>query len=170
MNASDQACDLRLKPDDLNERVAAHPLFHGMKPEHLRTVVEGATRAKFKPGQFLFREGEPANKFYLIESGQVVLEAHEPANGTAFVQQLGAGDALGWSWLFPPFVWHFRARVTEPTEAIVLSGAHLLMAVERDHDFGFELMKRVTQMVIHRLQATRQQLISAQLDEVLKGA
>jgi CRP-like cAMP-binding protein len=153
----------------LNERVAAHPFFHGMKPEHLGILAEGATEAKFEPEQFLFREGEPANRFYLIENGHVTLEAHEPANGTAFVQQLGAGEVLGWSWLFPPFVWHFRARVTELTDAIVLSGAHLLMAVERDPNFGFELMKRVTQVVIHRLQATRQQLIAAQLDSVLKG-
>ena len=63
------------------------------------------------------------------------------------------------SWLFPPFVWHFQARALEPTETIVLDGAHLLVAAERNGNLGYELMKRVAQVLIHRLQATRKQLL-----------
>ena len=66
---------------------------------------------------------------------------------------------LGWSWLFPPFVWHFRARALDPTTVIVLDGAHLLVACHQNHEFGYELMKRVGQVVIERLQATRKQLL-----------
>jgi hypothetical protein len=40
---------------------------------------------------------------------------------------------------------------------------------ERNHEFGFELMKRVAQVVIHRLQATREQLLSTQLESTLKN-
>jgi CRP/FNR family cyclic AMP-dependent transcriptional regulator len=76
---------------------------------------------------------------------------------------------LGWSWLFPPFAWHFRARALEPTNAIVLNGAHLLIAAERKRDFGYELMKRVAQVVIHRLQATRKQLLDQQIESALEG-
>lgn len=93
----------------------------------------------------------------------MALEAHEPAAGTQPVQDLEAGDVLGWCWLFPPFVWHFRARALEPTSTIVLSGGHLLMAAERDPDFGYELIKRVAQVVIHRLQATRKRLLELNL-------
>ena len=75
----------------------------------------------------------------MIESGKVALEAHKPANGATLVQTLGAGDVLGWSWLFPPFVWHFQARAIEPTSVIVLNGAHLLAFAERHPDFGYKL-------------------------------
>jgi hypothetical protein len=85
------------------------------------------------------------------------------------VQILGPGDVLGWSWLFPPFTWHFRALALEPTNAIVLDGAHLLVTAERNRDFGYELMKRVAQVVIHRLQATRKQLVDRQLESALDG-
>ena len=154
---------------NLNEAITQHAFFHGMKPEHLAVLAAGAKAVQFKAGDVPFREGEPANQFYLIESGKVALEAHEPADGTALVQTLGAGDVLGWSWLFPPFMWHFQARAIEPTSAIVLSGAHLLVTAERNRDFGYELMKRVAQVVIRRLQATRKQLLALQTESALEG-
>jgi CRP-like cAMP-binding protein len=154
---------------NLNEAITKHAFFQGMKPEHLALLAEGAKPTNFNVGDVLFREGDPANQFFLIESGKLALEAHDPANGTTLVQTLGAGHVVGWSWLFPPFTWHFRARAIEPTNAIVLSGAHLLVAAERNHDFGYELMKRVAQVLIHRLQATRKQLLALQIESALDG-
>ena len=153
----------------LESVIVSHPFFEGMKPEHLDVIAGCATEATFEPDQILFRKGEPASKFYLIQSGRVALEAHELADGTAPVQDLGAGEVLGWSWLFPPFVWHFQARALELTGAIVLDGAHLLVAAERNGDFGYELMKRVAQVLIHRLQATRKQLLRQQFESIMEG-
>jgi CRP-like cAMP-binding protein len=153
----------------LKETIRAHPLFCEMKPEHLDILVGEATTARFNPGEILFREGNPADHFYLIESGRIALEAHEPAGGTLLIENLGAGDVLGWSWLLPPYVWHFGARAVEPARAIVLSGAHLLVAAERNHEFGYELMKRVAQVIIQRLQATRKLLLAQQIESVPGG-
>lgn len=154
---------------NLAERITTHPFFERMKPAHLAILASGAKEAQFNAGDILFREGEPASQFYLIERGSVAIAAHEPGNGTVLVQELGPGDVLGWSWLFAPFEWRFMARATEATTAIVLNGAHLLIAAEENHEFGYELMKRVAQVVIHRLQATRQQLLNLQCEETLKG-
>jgi len=153
----------------LNEAITNHDFFRGMKPEHLALLTDQAKAIQLNAGDVLFHEGEPANQFYLIRSGEIALEAHEPANGTTLVQTLHAGDVLGWSWLFPPFVWHFQARAVEPTNLIILNGAHLLGAAERNHDFGYELMKRVAQVVIRRLQATRKQILSLQVESALEG-
>src|ERR1051325_9925266 len=150
--------DQRERPnmsDSIKQILEACPFFAGMKSEHLRIIAEGATQATFGPEEFVFQEGEPANRLYLVKSGRIAVEAHEPANGTIRVQVLGPGDILGWSWMFPPFVWHLRARAVEPVKVIVLNAAHLLICAEREHDFGYELMKRVAQVVIHRLQITR---------------
>ena len=151
------------------ETITEHPFFLGMKPEHLDVLVGCARETKFKADQVLFREGEPANQFYLIESGRAVIEAHQLAKGTALVQTLGPGDVLGWSWLFPPFSWHFQARALEPMRAIVLDGARLLVTAEKNREFGYELMKRVAQVVIRRLQATRKQLLEQQIESAMEG-
>ncbi len=140
-------------------RIQSHPFFHGMNEAHLALLVKGASEKGYEVGELLCREGQPANAFFLIESGAVALEVHEPGNGSALVKTIRAGEVLGWSWLFPPFTWHLRARVVEPVTAVVLSGAHLLSVAEANHDFGYELMKRVAQVVVRRLQAARKQLL-----------
>lgn len=141
------------------EALAAHPFFRGMDPRFLDLLAPGAYGMEFKPGETLFREGEPASRFFLVQRGRIVLEAHEPGDGTMVVSQVGPGDVLGWSWLFPPFAWHFRARALEPTRVIILDGAHLLVTAERNPEFGYDLMKRIAQVVIQRLQATRRELL-----------
>jgi CRP/FNR family transcriptional regulator, cyclic AMP receptor protein len=153
----------------MNDAISKHPFFKGMKPEHLALLYSGAKIATFEPGDLIFRVGEPANQFSLIESGRIAVEAHESSNETVRVQTIGPGEVLGWSWLLPPFVWHFQARAIEPVKLIVLNGAHLLAASEQDHDFGYELMKRVTQILIRRLEATRKQLLSSHLQSSLEG-
>ena len=139
--------------------IAEHPFFQGMSVEHLDILAEGAREVQFETDEVIFQEGGPANQFYLIKRGSIALETHEPGGPALLVQKLGEGEVLGWSWLFSPFVWHFQARALEPTQAIVLNGAHLMITSERDHDFGYELMKRVAQVVIQRLHATHQHLM-----------
>jgi len=139
-----------------------HPFVRDLSQQHVQRLLAGASVVEFEAGEIIFREGEPANRFYLIESGEVELESKTARGGTVRIDTLQTGDALGWSWLFPGFAWHFQARAVQPTKAICCNGAHLLVQAEDDHDFGYELMKRVSQIVIHRLQASRQQLVETQ--------
>ena len=138
-----------------------HPFLAGMKAEHLQLLAENAMRTEYQQGEFLIRAGDPANRFYLIESGKISLELNGKENPEAQVQTISAGDVLGWSWLFPPYYWQFDARALEPTTAIFLYGTRLREYCEMDHDLGFELMKRMAEIVVQRLQATRKQLLAA---------
>jgi CRP/FNR family cyclic AMP-dependent transcriptional regulator len=142
----------------LKDRIVTHPFFREMFPGHLAIIESGAKDAEFPSGELLCREGEPANRFYLIETGRVAIETRV-GGSVRILGHLGPGDVLGWSWLFPPFGWHFQARTEAATRVIVLNGAHLLISAEKDHDFGYDLMKRVSQVVIQRLQSTRKQLV-----------
>jgi CRP/FNR family cyclic AMP-dependent transcriptional regulator len=90
--------------------------------------------------------------------GQVELESSISNNEAVHIQTLGPGDVLGWSWLFPPYYWNFDARAT-PAKAIFFYGTHLRELCEQNHDLGHELMKRVSEVVIKRLQAVRRELV-----------
>jgi CRP/FNR family transcriptional regulator, cyclic AMP receptor protein len=117
-------------------------------------------RTSFEKSQVIFREGEPANRFYLIESGQVVLESMAGDGGQPVViDQIGDGDLLGWSWLFPPYVWQFAARAAEPTTAIFFYGTVLREYCDRDQSLGLELFKRMSEVMTRRLQSARSQLL-----------
>jgi len=143
----------------LRDVLAAHPFLQGLNPEHVRLLADSAMRVQYQPGEIIFREGDPANRFYLIEQGRVSVESRSKDDPPVAVQVVSNGDVLGWSWLFAPYYWHFDARATEPTTAIFFYGTRLREQCEEDHGFGFEMMKRMVHVVIHRLQATRQQLL-----------
>ena len=141
--------------------VAEHPFLAGMKPAHVNILSECAMETEFAEGQLIFREGDLANRFYLIAEGEVVLESNTRNGRKVTIETLGQGDALGWSWLFPPYYWHFGARALKPTRAIFFYGTRLRAQCDEDHDFGYELMKRMASVVVRRLQSARERTAEA---------
>ena len=136
--------------------LGAQPFFKGMPPELLDILATEAMPVEFKSGELIFKEGGVANRLYLILSGKVALESstdleHEPVT----LETIGPGGLLGWSWLFPPYYWVFDARAATPIKAIFFYGTRLREECEIDHELGYELMKRVSSVVIERLQAAR---------------
>jgi CRP/FNR family cyclic AMP-dependent transcriptional regulator len=146
----------------LETSIVEHPFLKGMSAEYVKILTDSAMRAEFKESEIIFREGDPANRFYLIEEGRVVLGSHKPDSKPVEIQTIGAGDVLGWSWLFPPYYWNFEARALEPSRAIFFYGTRLREKCEEDRAFGYELMKRMSAVMLQRLQATRKQLLESE--------
>ena len=141
-------------------RVALHPFLAGMSSTQLALLIDCAMAGDFDAGEVILREGEMANRFYQIESGKVVLESGEEFGEPVVVGTIGAGDLLGWSWMFPPYVWHFTARAIERTKAIFFYGTILREYCEKNHALGYELFKRITPVMLRRLQAARKKMLS----------
>ena len=146
-------------PQSLDAIISGHPFLQGLNPHQMRILKDCALFTQFKASELIFREGDPANRFYLIISGRVALESHVRDSGTITIQTVEHGEVLGWSWLFPPYYWHFDARAVEPTEAVFFYGTPLREECESDHDLGYELVKRLSEVMIRRLQATRRRLV-----------
>jgi CRP/FNR family transcriptional regulator, cyclic AMP receptor protein len=141
-------------------RVALHPFLAGMNPAHLALLSDCAMGVHFEEGETILREGELANRFYLIETGKVALESCETFGDPLVIETIGAGDLLGWSWMFSPYTWHFNARAIEPTEAIFFYGTILREYCERDPSLGYELFKRMAPVMLGRLQAARKKMLA----------
>jgi len=142
----------------LYDIVAEQAFFHDLSAEHLRQLADNAMETWFESDELIFRDGDLANRFYLIVEGKVTLESSVSNAQTVLLQTLGPGDLLGWSWLFSPYVWLVHARAVEPTHAIFFYGTRLLSACEADHDLGYEMFKRISEVMMHRLQSTRGKL------------
>ena len=145
--------------ETLEPILAQHPFLKDLEPRHLQLIVGCAANVRFEAGQFIFREGAAAKQFYIVRHGKIALEIFVPGRGPVTIQTLGEGEVLGWSWLFPPYQWHFDARALELTRAIALDGECLRGKCETDHDLGYELVKRFANVMMERLQATRLQLL-----------
>jgi CRP-like cAMP-binding protein len=142
------------------ERVLAeHPFFRDLGDPQLDTVVGCVSNTVFEPGEFVFREGEAADRFYLVREGKVAVEVFVPNKGPVTIETIEGGEVLGWSWLFSPYRSRFDARALSAVRALALDGACLRAKCEKDPVLGYELLKRFTQVVVARLEATRMQLL-----------
>jgi CRP/FNR family transcriptional regulator, cyclic AMP receptor protein len=145
--------------ETLDKILREHPFLKGLEEIHLDLITGCAANVVFKKNEFLFHAGDPANLFYFIRNGRVVIETYIPGKGPVKIQSRSEGDVTGWSWLIPPYRWHFDARAVETTRAIVLDGKCLREKMETDHDLGYALFKRFAVVIAERLEATRIQLL-----------
>lgn len=143
----------------LETLITESPLFVGLDEVQLALVAGCGRNVTFDGNDRLFREGDPADTFFLVRHGIVALETYVPNRGALTVDTVGPGEIAGWSWLVPPYRWHFTGRAAEPVRALEFDGACLRGKCEADPLLGYDLLNRFAQVLVERLQATRFQLM-----------
>jgi CRP/FNR family cyclic AMP-dependent transcriptional regulator len=140
------------------ELLADHPFLTGLPAVWLGRLSSFG-RPSYRPaGHRYFHEGRPAERFWLLRSGRVALDFAVPGRGDIVIETIGAGGVLGWSWLFPPYRWHFGAVAAEPVQAIELEAAGVRRLIDEDAAFARDLDRRFMAVMLDRLQAARRRL------------
>lgn len=143
----------------LSQVIAETPLFEGIPAQLAEELQRCAQEGTFQEGFDLILSGNSADTFYVIREGIVALEVQPPHRSAITILTLGEGDILGWSWIFPPYKWHFDARAITPTKVVSFDARSIRGKCESDHEFGYKLMKRLAEIMLERLVATRLQLL-----------
>ena len=137
----------------------AQGFFAGV-PERVADAIRVlATERKVRIGELLFRQGEPANRFYLVRSGRVAVELYAPGRDPIVVEHVYDGDVVGWSWLVQPFRWSFDARAVEPSSLIDVDAAALREQFSTDPILGYEVIRRFVPVIARRLSSARERLV-----------
>lgn len=146
---------------ELHRLVSTHPFLAGLNEHQVQIVAECAKLERFAANELLFRAGDPARGFYLLESGSIAVEGgpHEPPG--AVIDTVSAGEPLGWSWIFEPYICQYGARATEPTTALFIDALRLAEHRGGDLTLGHELFKRMSQVMVRRLTAARHKILTA---------
>jgi CRP-like cAMP-binding protein len=140
------------------EDLPTHPFFAGLDAEALATVAGCAVNMHARAGEYLFREGESADSFFVIREGRVALEMRLPTGG-AVLDTADQGDVLGWSWLVPPYRWTFDGRAVEDVRAVRFDGACLRGKCAADPELGYALLQRIVGVMSARLHSARVRLL-----------
>ncbi len=145
--------------EGLERLLLEHPLFEGMADEHRDLIAGCAANAVFEAGRYVYRQGGPADRFYLIRHGSVALEVHVPGREPFIVETLREGDVLGWGWILPPFRLNFDARALQLMRAVSIDAACLRGKMDEDHELGYQLYRRFMPVIADRLAASRLQIV-----------
>jgi CRP/FNR family transcriptional regulator, cyclic AMP receptor protein len=148
-----------MKTETMEELLGGHPFFAGLGAGAVRLMAGCASNVHFAAGEYIFGQGEAANRFYVIRHGRVALEIQSPVRGPLIVDTMDDGEVLGWSWLIPPYRYFGDARAVTPVSATALDGACLRGKCEADAELGYQLLKRVTAVMYQRLESARVRLL-----------
>lgn len=135
--------------------LAQHPIFKGLKQEHIALIGSLASLVHFEPQTRVFEQDKPATHFFIVRDGAVNVEIPSIGGEPLTIQRLGDGSMLGWSWLIAPYRWAFDARAIKASNVIAVDGEKLRAACEADPQLGYELLKRFAVLMAERLTAAR---------------
>ena len=144
--------------EGLDRVLQEHPFFDGMDPGVRELIAGCASNERYRSGDYVFREGGTADKFFLIRHGSVALEVHVPGRDPVIVETLQSGDILGWSWLVPPYKWIMDARAISLVRAVSLDAVCLRGKLDSDQTLALEVYKRFIPVMADRLEAGRLQM------------
>ena len=147
-------------PPEVLEMARTYSLLSEMDPQQLRKLLPIAEERTYIAGEIIFREGDRSSYLHLIASGEVALETNAGGR-TVRVQTLGPGDAMGWSALMTESRTRFQARALTPVSTVAFASSAIREACDRDPAMGYELMKRLLELVTQRLDAARIQVLAA---------
>lgn len=149
--------------------LSEHSFFQGLSSEDLAFIEGCAKNVVFKEGQAIASRGDPADEFYLIRQGQAAITIEIPPHKPFLFQTLGANDILGLSWLIPPYQWTYSCHAMQTTHAIGIHGNCLREKCEKDPRLGFELMKRLVQVLITQEDAARMRILDVYENKKRQG-
>ena len=142
-----------------SELLGGHRLFAGFPPGLLAELAARSHVQELETDDVLFRSGEPAERFYLVQRGRIALDVVGHGGAPLTVDSYGPGSLVGLSWLVPPYVWYLDARATEPTTVLSLDAVFVRQSCDDDPRLGYLLLQRVTHDLYERMQSARVRLL-----------
>ena len=146
--------------EELRRELQKIPWFQELEPRHLQRIVEISQLRSVKAEEILFREGDKEDRLYIVIEGRIALDMFIPHRGKVRINTVERWDVFGWSSVTPTI--HQRtAGATAVTDGLVvcIDSPRLRQACEEDHDLGYLVMRRLTNIIASRLLVTRLQLI-----------
>jgi len=135
------------------------PFFADLTPDQQVLISGCARNHRFDAGQYLFREGDAADEFFIVRHGQVALEIVAPGRTPRVISTLGEDEVVGAAWLVPPYRWMYDARARTLTRAIGIDAACLRGKCDADPALGYDMMKLFLPMLVKQLHSTQLQLL-----------
>lgn len=137
---------------------------HNALLQGLSSEAQARLAAVFRPEQFpagtvIFREGEAADRLYVVARGQIALEMNVPGRGSQRILTVGPGDLLGWSPILSRGSMSVTAIATLESELLTASADILRQLCGENAEVGYVVMRNVAIALSQRLIATRLQLL-----------
>jgi CRP-like cAMP-binding protein len=136
-------------------------LFNGLSESLLTEIAVLSEEVSVKQGEFIFREGEKADKLHFLLNGSVALRVKltsRPESVTvSFVSM--PYQSFGWSGIVAPNHYTSSAECDEDSNLLIIPAVPFMKLLEANPESGFKVMQRIAETIADRLRNSRQALI-----------
>jgi CRP-like cAMP-binding protein len=143
------------------EILSQFDLFKDLPGTLLKEIASMGREVSFKKGDFVFREGEKADKLHFLINGSVALRVNltsRPESITvSFVSM--PYQSFGWSGVVPPYHYTSSAECDENSDLLIIPAEPFMKLMEQNPESGFKVMQRIAVIIADRLRNSRQALL-----------
>ena len=130
----------------------------------LEKLIPLVERIHLNEQDYLFRQGDLAENFFMLNRGKVLLEQRISDKMTVSIESIRPGYSIGWSGMMsgglePYSRYTSDAICTEPSELFAISGEELNNVLDEDHDMGYMLCRRLIRVISRRLRHRTEQFV-----------
>ena len=134
-------------------------LFENLTDRMLEDLLPLVETQLFEEREVIYELGNPAERFYLLKRGKVLLEIELGPEIIISLSAVKPGYSFGWSALLPSASYASYAVCAEPCEMFVMPADKLLALLEADHDMGYLLMHKMAAILKNRLERRTEQFL-----------
>ena len=134
------------------------PLFSVLHPDGLKLLATKFHLVRYRRAEVVFREGEPAERLFLIDSGRVKLSIASPEGQELFIGVLGRGQIFGELAVIDRGPRAMDARAMEDTQVFALESDVFWTMLENRPAFARRLLELMARR-LRRADQTSQDLV-----------
>ncbi len=121
-------------------------LFAGLPPADLAAVAALTIPKLLDKGEYLFREGEPAHGFYVVQRGAVSVHRLGPGGREQVIHIFRAGESFAEAALTSETGYPASARAIEPSQVLLVQKQDFLALLRRQPELA---LRMVSSMSLH---------------------
>ena len=115
-------------------------LFAGLPPGDLEKIADATAIKALAKDEYLFREGELARGFYIVQRGAVNVHRVTIAGKEQVIHIFRAGDSFAEASLASPSGYPADARALEATQVLLVQKAGILALVRRQPELALRML------------------------------
>jgi CRP-like cAMP-binding protein len=140
------------------EILRRYPYFAAAGEDSLRELAMLADEVTVAAGTIMCREGDPADKLYILVEGEVDIQYTLGSGELRTVDTIVPGELLMWSALVEPYKSTAVVTTRQPCKLIALNAPKLRVFCEKDRDVANHVLLHLNKLLATRLEGARIQL------------
>lgn len=122
-------------------------VFSGLKHEELEQLAPLFHPMRIKEGEVIMRRGNPASTFFVVMSGNFMVEFKDERAITLHRK----GDIMGWSTVITPFQYTGTAVALTDGEVLSMAGGDFLRLIQENSGLSDKIMRKINAVVSERM-------------------